>query len=298
MRLEDWSGRTTSRRRAWWWRTLPSRRQRTAHPGRSWAAERIRLARPSPSRARLALLIALALLAVAASALAVSLTLPGWQVRRVWVEGTTDAALVAAIRALPLAGCLAPFCDTTRAAAQVKRLPQIAQARAWVGPGGTLVVQVTPKAPELLWRLAGGAMLVAADGTALGPAGGSELARLPAVEDAHGAALALGQTQSGARARIAPELVELAAHVLSDLPAITGPGTTLHFDAITGLYATDGSGLTVAFGNPASPPGAPPAGVQGQLAQLRALLAALASRGQHATWIDLRWGAQVAYRLG
>jgi hypothetical protein len=306
MRLEDWSGRTGVRRwRAWRRRAILLQRPRTADPalarrerlGQPWVGARVRVARPSPWRARPAVFAAVALLALAASALAVALALLGWQVRRVRVEGTTDAALVATVHALSLAGCLAPLCDTARAAALVRRLPQVAQARAWIGQQDTLVVQLTPKAPVLLWRVAGSAMLVAGDGTMLGPAGAAEIAGLPAVEDAHGAALAPGQVSAGAGARIAPALVGLAARVLADLPAITGAGTTLHFD-VSGLSATDGRGLTVLFGNPASPPGAPPGGVQGQLAQLRALLAALAARGQHASWVDLRWGAQVVYQLG
>jgi hypothetical protein len=307
MRLEDWSGRASTRRqRAWWRRTIPVRRAKVADPalaarvrlGQPWTTARISLARPSPWRARPALLAALALLALAASALALALALPGWQVRRVRVEGTTDEALVAAVRALPLAGCLAPLCDTTRAATLAKRLPQVAQARAWVGERDMLVVQVTPKAPVLLWRLAGSALLVAGDGTVLGSAGGADIAHLPAVADAHAAALAPGKASAGIGARIAPALVELATRLSIDLPAITGAGTTLRFDAATGLSATDGQGLTIVFGNPATPPGAPPAGVQGQLERLRALLEALAPRGRHATWIDLRWGAQVVYRLG
>jgi hypothetical protein len=293
---------------AWWRRAAswPRARQRASpspraapgvRPGAVWPIGPITARHPKRRPWRQGLASAALLLVVALSAVAVALALPTWQVRRVRVLGTKDATLVAAVRALPLAGCLAPLCDTGRAAALVRRLPWVGAARVWVAADGALVVRVTPRAPVLVWRLAGRPLLVAADGTVLGPAGAADLARLPAVDDAHGAALAPGAARTSG-ARIAPALVGLAAQVLFRLPATLGPSTALRFDATTGLAATDGQGLTVVFGDPGRPPGAAPGGGTGQLARLRALLAVLAARGERAVWIDLRWGTPVAYRLG
>jgi hypothetical protein len=221
-----------------------------------------------------------------------ALVAPGWQVRRVAVLGTRDAALVAAIHRMPLAGCDAFRCDTARDARLVERLPAVAQADVWVAYPATLVVWVTPRVPVLLWRVAGQAYLVGADGTLIGRAPAD--AALPAVEDPQGAALA-GAARPGAR--LSPALVQMAAQLLRALPGMLGVPVTLRYRAGVGLVADDGSGLVVAFGDPGLPPGDMPAGVAGQLAELRAILALLAQRGQQAEWIDLRWGWHPSYRL-
>jgi hypothetical protein len=310
MRPQDWSGHAaTMQRIAWWRRVWPSRWRRPrgiptrrpearVRPGMPWPVQRVAVRHSAPRRWHTALIGALVLLVIAASAVAVALALPGWQVRRIRVTGTDDAALVAAVRALPLADCLAPLCDTGRAAALVRRLPQVAQARVSVGADGALEVRVTPRLPVLVWRVGSGALLVARDGVVIAPAGAADLARLPVVDDPLGAALAPGHMASSAGTRIAPALAGLAAQLLLGLSATIGPESGLHYDPANGLYATDGHGLTVVFGDPDRAPGPMPAGAQGQLERLRALLAALAGRGLRAVWVDLRWGPQVVYRLG
>jgi hypothetical protein len=241
---------------------------------------------------------ALALLAVlAVGALAGwALTTPTLRVHHVRVVGTHDPTLLAAITALPLTGCPIFYCDASHAAALVAALPAVARAEVQVEYPDTLVVHVTPRVPILIWRVAGQPYLVAADGTLIGLADLSGAAKLPQVDDPQAAALgATGHARPGAR--LARPLVEMAAQLLNALPGVLGAGVTLSYDASLGLVADTGQGLRVAFGDPTRPPNDAPAGVRGQLAALRAMLALLAQQGQTAEWIDLRWGAHPAYRL-
>ena len=246
------------------------------------------------SRLRLALIAAL-LAALAALAVWAGTT-PTLRVRQVRVDGTSDAALIAAVRALPLTGCFVLRCDTERAAQRVDALPQVASARVWLAPPSTLVVQVTMRAPVLIWRTTDGALLVGADGVVVGPAAAADATRLPLVDDPASAALPGGKTFPGTK--LPGQLVKLAIQLRSSLPTQLGGGVSLSYDASLGLVADDGNGLRVVFGDPSRAPAGVAPSVVSQLAELRAILATLSQAGQHATMIDLRWGTHPAYRLG
>jgi cell division septal protein FtsQ len=240
-------------------------------------------------------LAALVLLAIT-GAVAWAATTPDLRVRQVTVEGTTDAALIAAVRALPLIGCLAPLCDTARAATRVESLPQVASARAWLQTPSTLVVRITPRAPVVVWRTGSSAVLVGADGVVIGPASSQDAARLPAVDDPGSAAVPGGKLSPGTK--LPPRLVELAAKLRTSLPALLGRSVSLTYDTSLGLVANDGNGTRVVFGDPSRVPiGTIPDGTT-QLAELRVILATLAQSGLRASAIDLRWGSHPAYTLG
>src|SRR5260221_319532 len=144
-------------------------------------------------------------------------------------------------------------------------------------------------AADLLWRPG------AADGVVIAAASSADRARLPAVSDASGAALALSRAQPGAR--LPATLVELATQLLDGLPRLVGPDVALRYDLDTGLVADTGHGLAIVFGDPSRPPNDMPAGAAGQLAELQILLQTLDQRQERASWIDLRWGTHPAYRL-
>jgi hypothetical protein len=280
----------------------PPPRVNAAHLlGRPWPlgaglAQRLQSRRRAhPWARRLAIGAAVGLALVVGLALSWALTTPALRLQRIRVDGTDDPALVTAIQALPITGCIPMLCDTARAAHLVERLPQVAHARVWVAAADTLAVRVVPRAPALLWRVADHAVLVAADGVVIAAASSADRARLPAVSDASGAALALSRAQPGARLPAA--LVELATQLLDGLPRLVGPDVALRYDPDTGLVADTGHGLAIVFGDPSRPPNDMPAGAAGQLAELQILLQTLDQRKERATWIDLRWGTHPAYRL-
>jgi hypothetical protein len=220
---------------------------------------------------------------------------PALRANSVRVEGTADPALVTAVRALPLSGCFVLLCDTQRDATLVESIPMVARAQVSFALPGTLVIDVTPRTPAVVWRADGGAFLVGGDGVVIGPAGASGQTQLAAVDDPQGAALTTGNARVGGRLPVV--LVEMAVELRSRLPGIVGHDVTLSYDPDAGLVADDGHGLRIAFGDPSQPPNDAPSGTAGQLAELRVILDAVAQRGQRAAWIDLRWGAHPAYRL-
>ena len=234
---------------------------------------------------------------LALGALAVwALTTPALRVHYVRIVGTRDPALVAEVRALPLAGCAIFRCDLARDAALVEALPAVARADIQVVYPDTLIVRLTPRVPILIWRAAGQPYLVAADGTLIGPSDPAGASRLPLVDDPQAAALGgAGHVRPGAR--LARPLVEMAAQLLNGVPGALGAGATVRYDAEVGLVADGGNGLVVAFGDPTRPPNDAPGGVVGQLVELRAILTLLTQQGETAEWIDLRWGTHPTYRL-
>ena len=226
-----------------------------------------------------------------------ALAAPTWRVGTLRVTGTSDPRIVAAIRALPLLGCDAFRCDTSRDVRLIERLPAVVSAEVSVAYPSTLVVRVRPRVAVLVWRVAGQSFLLGADGVLIAPAdaASAEARALPLVDDPTGAALAGAPARPGAR--LAPSLVGVAAQLLRGLPDVLGRSVTLAYDADYGLVADDGQGTRVAFGDPTRPPADTPGGVAGQLAELRAILALLNQRGLQAEWIDLRWGLHPSYRL-
>jgi hypothetical protein len=251
---------------------------------------------PGLRRLRLVLLLVIVIALAGGSLTVWALTTPTFQVRHIHIIGTSDSALLATIRTLPLAGCAAFRCDVRHDIALLEALPAVERADVWVAYPDMLVVRVTPRVPLLLWRIAGQPYLAAADGTLIAQADAHTASVLPAVDDPQGAALG-GADRAHAGARLPRPLVGMAAQLLNGLPGALGDGAALAYDADVGLVADDGHGLRVAFGDPARPPGAAVGGVSGQLAELRAILALLARHGQTADWIDLRWGTHPAYHV-
>lgn len=267
---------------------------------------------------RIALLALLCAQVLIAAAALWALTTPRFQVRRIEVAGTSDPLVVRHIQALPLLGCNIFRCDTTDLARRVEHLPAVASATvSTLYPDG-LLVRVTPRQPALLWHTSSAAVVVAMDGTVLGTVSDDPaLAHLalPRIEDAPAAAF--GGATPTAGTRIDPLLVNMAAQLRKGMQPVLGDDWALDYDARIGLVAvkSGNSSMRVLFGTPrdaaqaaddtpgvaallSNPTSGQVAqGVRMQLAELQALLALLASQGQRAALIDLRWGAHPYYRL-
>jgi hypothetical protein len=246
------------------------------------------------------------------------LTSPTWQVRHLRVEGTRDPVLLDTIQQLPLTGCNIFRCDLAGSAHQVEGLPLVAHADAQASYPDTIVIVVTPRHPAVLWHTGAGDVVLAADGTVLGaPESDPTLTHpsLPQIND--DAASLFGGEMPRAGQSISPVLVEMAGQLRKDMAGALGDGWALRYTADRGFVATNATGQQVLFGTPsdaalamqadaqtqALPQVTPPSadavarGMRWQLAELRALLAQLKQRGEHATLIDLRWGAHPYYRI-
>jgi hypothetical protein len=156
---------------------------------------------------------------------------------------------------------------------------------------------------------------VASDGAVLGVSSSvldSVETRLPVIDDP--AALAFGGKTPQPGMRMPSINAEMATQLRKTLIDIAG-GWTIHVTGDRGFVADSSGGTSVIFGTPvdatqvaygvASPGSfgvAPDAatvrrGVRQQALELRAILAALAKRGAHASLVDLRWGLHPYYRL-
>ncbi len=286
-------------------RLLPSRRSTpaaTAHPGR----------RILPSPAVTLLLMAQVAIIVAAGW---ALTSPVWEVRHIAVEGTQDQTLIRAVESLPLTGCNIFRCDLADRARHVEALPAVASADVQAVFPDTLAIVVTPRRPTLLLRTTTGAFVIADDGVVLGLAASDpawNATSLPALDDP-GAALA-GGTPPVVGARLDASLVKLAAQLRSGVHGALGDAWTLRYGG-DGFTATGPDGTLVRFGTTrdvasatgsdlsvATLGGTPDAaalsrGADAQLTELRAVLKLLATRGERATLIDLRWTGHPYLRL-
>ncbi len=247
-----------------------------------------------------------------------AVTTPRFQVRTVRIEGASDPQLVAAIRALPLAGCDVFRCDTAARRRAVVALPAVAEAEVSAVLPDTLVVRVTPRQPALLWRAGGQGIVLAADGVVLGTTQSNPTytkLSLPAMDDPQSALFA-GKIPAAGR-RVDPAVVEMARQLRRGMDEVLRDGWTLRYSSDLGFVAERADGARALFGGPADAatavqPGAGPAGLGAitpdaatagrgatrQIATLRALLDTLAKNGQRATLIDLRWGAHPYYRTG
>jgi len=262
----------------------------------------------------LALLVApLALVVLAMWAV----TTPRFQVRTVRIEGTSDPQLVAAIRALPLGGCDVFRCDTAARRRAVVALPAVAEAEVSAVLPDTLVVRVTPRQPALLWRAGGQSIVLAADGVVLGTTESNPAyatLSLPVMDDPQSALFA-GRIPAPGQ-RIDAAIVEMARQLRRGTDEVLRDGWTLRYTGDLGFVAERVDGQRALFGGPADAAtavqlSAGPAGLGAtpdtaatgrgatrQIATLRALLDTLATNGQRATLIDLRWGAHPYYRTG
>ena len=278
-----------------------------------------RNARSAVRRSRRSAIALIGLVVVQAlflAAIAWGLTSPTFQARSVQVQGTSDPMLLAAIHRLPLSGCNIFRCDLASRARLVEALPAVghAEVRA-IYPDG-LLVTVTPRRPTLLWRTGEQSLVVASDGTVLGPLASdpayAHLSLLP-ISDPDAAAFA-GQIPRPGYQIPAAE-AEMAGQLRTGITGTLGNGWTLQWTAEEGFVASDGSGTQIVFGTPADAAQAltsypDPAtlaatptvtdvdhGVAAQLQVLQALRTRLAQSGQHAVLIDLRWGPHPYYRL-
>jgi hypothetical protein len=246
-----------------------------------------------------------------------ALTSPQFQVRHVQIAGVSDPLVVGRIQALPLTGCNIFHCDTSALAQRVERVPAVAGATVSTVYPDSLLVQVTLRQPALLWQTSAAEVVIAADGIVLGTTASdpaySHLA-LPTIQDASAAAFSGATPAAGTR--MDPLLAKMAGQLRKDLPTVLSAGWSLDYEARDGLVAVGSSGARVLFGAPRdaaqaaddtpnvaallTPPTAAQVerGVHQQLAELQALRALLASKGQYAMLIDLRWGTHPYYRLG
>ena len=274
------------------------------------------------SRRRIHIHYSLVLLALAQIAvlglIAWALTSPTWQVRYVEVTGTQDATLTAAIQKLPLTGCNIFRCDMAREARLVETLPAVASADVHAAYPDGLTIVVTARQPALLWRASGQDVVVARDGTVLGPPTSDPVytrAALPQIED--DASTAFGGRTPQAGAKMPAIIVEMASQLRNSMgTALGASGWTLRYSAESGFVAVGPAGEQVMFGTPSdaaslvatspSPAtlGSEPnsatvdAGVRAQLAEMRSLNTLLARQHQKPSVVDLRWGTHPYFRTG
>lgn len=336
-RREPVSGpRTTTRERALPWRhtqrstPLPASTSPAAQETRETMAGSIAtvaetLGARRPKRRRIRINVGLALLALIQIAvlglIAWGLTSPTWQVRYVQVEGTQDTTLVAAIRKLPLTGCNIFRCDTAQLVRLVEGLPAVASAQVHAAYPDGLIVVVAPRRPALLWQMGGKmngqAIVVASDGTVLGPQASDPVyakAALPLVLDDESAAF--GGQMPAPGAKMPAIMAEMAGQLRNGMAAALGGSSwSLHYATDNGFVAMGPNGEQVVFGTPVdaasalaptvapAAPGSPldvatvDAGVRAQLDEVRSLEALLANKKQHPALIDVRWGVHPYYRI-
>ncbi len=222
-----------------------SRRARTASRPRETLLPRLKRWQPAPGalrrgdtdarrrrvRERLGLAALLLVQAAFAGLVIWALTSPPWQVRYVQVEGTDDAALAAAIQALPLTGCNIFRCDTTHQTRLITRLPAVARAEVHAAYPDGLVVVVVPRRPALLWHIGGTGYVVATDGTVLGPqASDPAFAQAPLLDVVDTGAAAFGGRAPAPGQRMDAAVADMARQLRSGLAAL-GTGWTLRLDA-------------------------------------------------------------------
>jgi len=297
-----------------------SRRARTDSRPRNMLLPRLKRWQPVPGavrrgdtdarwrrvRGRLGLAALLLVQAAFAGLVIWALTSPTWQVRYVQVEGTDDTALATAVQTLPLTGCNIFRCDTAHQTRLITRLPAVARAEVHAAYPDGLVVVVVPRRPALLWHIGDTGYVVATDGTVLGPqASDPAFAQAPLLDVVDSGAAAFGGRAPAPGQRMDAGVAEMARQLRSGLTAL-GTGWMLQWTTDTGFVALKAGGQRVLFGTPedaaqtaaalSSGGTADTSGVAAQLRELRDVLARLSSRGEHATLIDLRWGAHPYYR--
>jgi cell division septal protein FtsQ len=250
-----------------------------------------------------------------------------WQTRTVRIQGTTDPALLALVRAQRLTGCDAFLCDFRAARQSIAVSPRAQQVSIQVVFPSTTLVRITPRLTTALWRIQGQTWAVGEDGVVIGAADHDpSLAASGAalVDDPTDIAFAGRAPQPGARMDAA--LVAMAKQLrMSSAGAGLDP-TSLRLTVEDGFtLRAKSSGALVVFGDPtdaaatladvdrASPapevsqsaqdvgviqatPAQAAQGAQIQVEAAAALVARLAQSGASATRIDVRWGSHPYYR--
>ena len=245
------------------------------------------------------------------------LTSPAWTVQKIVVQGTHDPALIGEIGALHVTGCNVFRCDLASIERQVSALPAVSHATVSVIYPNRLNIQVSERTPALVMRDGNVLVSIASDGTVLSVDSGAVPAAL-----AHLPVLAFTGTSLPGGASVHPGnhipalIVAGASQLRSALGSIPPSQWSLTYISGTGFVASAPGQPTVTFGtlddiaSTAGTSGSPAQlasdpttaqvinGIDFQAQELRGILALLGSRHQHATTIDLRWGAHPYYRLG
>ena len=281
------------------------RRRRTRAP--SYATTPTEFARTRRLGFRSVLLIALVVQAVLAVAAVWAVN--SAQIKHLQVRGASDASVARAIAALPLTGCVIVRCDLARDLQAIEALPAVAHASITAVFPDTLIVSVALRTPALAWVTDAGTVVLSTDGVVLGPLDSDPAyvaLRLPTVADASANAFAGAQPVAGAR--LDADLVNMAAQLRTGLVSALGNGWTLTYLSTIGLAAVAQNGMQIFFGDAraaaamvsddasAQTLGSPPAlavvtkGAKLQLDAAHGILQTLASRGETASRIDLRWG--------
>ena len=213
--------------------------------------------------------MSLALLAVVgalAATLNWALTSPYWLVRHVAIQGTGDAAVMAAIRGLPLVGCDIFRCDLARDARLIAASP-VAPLLARVGVArvypDTLAVTVAVRRPAVLWQVGGQTFVVASDGVALGSVGADGKLAIDPALPLTGLPLVNAQSSTAQSQPLKPgdhlgeTVIAMAAQlrlsVIAGLLGVAPTDVTLTYDGAAdgqGFVATAPGAPQVIFGGP------------------------------------------------
>jgi len=163
-----------------------SRRRPTAHARRPAPALRSRVRRSLPARGRIAALLLLATLVAALMALVNG---PWLRVDRVAWAGESFTPSYQLERALAgLDGVALLTVDASGVAAELRRLPAVAEARVSVTLPGSVSVTILEKEPAFVWQTSAVRLIGAADGTLIGQVAlratlAEEIASLPLIDD-------------------------------------------------------------------------------------------------------------------
>lgn len=211
-------------------------------------------------------LLALAVVAALTATLNWTLTAPYWRVRHIAIQGTSDEAVMAAIRGLPLAGCDIFRCDLARDARLIRAssvAPLVAQLGVARVYPDTLTVTVTVRRPAVLWQTGGQTWVVASDGVILGPVDADGALAIDPALSLAGAPLVNAQVSSTKSQALKPgdhlgeTVIAMAAQlrlsVIARLLGVAPADVTLTYDGAAdgqGFVATAPGAPQVIFGGP------------------------------------------------
>jgi hypothetical protein len=260
--------------------------------------QRLRPRVPSAARA----LAALGIAALAAGLVA-GLNGPWLRVGSIVYAGeqyTTERQLAAVLA--PAQGVPLLALDADGIAAELRRLPAVAEARVDAVLPNAVHVTVAEKKPAFVWQTSGARLVGGADGTLFGsvPADAElapELARLPFVDDRRA-----GGDQLGVGSRVPPAMVATALRLVALDPARLGSnatGLSVQIDDEYGFILVAGKpGWRAAFGfyglDPVDAGRTPERQIEQQVGAVRTLFAAHPE--QTVSWVDARNPGKVYFR--
>jgi cell division septal protein FtsQ len=260
--------------------------------------QRLRPRLPSAARALAALGIA-----ALAGALVAGLNGPWLRVGSIVYAGeqyTTQQQLAAVLA--PAQGVPLLALDADGIAAELRRLPAVAEAHVDAMLPGAVHITVAEKDPAFVWQTSSARLVGAADGTLFGtlPADvklAPELATLPFVDDRRA-----GGEQLGVGSRVPPAMVATALRLVALDPARLGSHATdlsVQIDDEYGFILVAGKpGWRAAFGfyglDPFDAGRAPQQRIEQQVSAVRTLFAAHPE--QTVSWVDARNPGKVYFR--